>query len=787
MVDKKDDNKKTSKNTKNTQDKDVTKKQNKVTKDAPVQPENHKNQEEKALQETVEKVADQAQESPVNEALNKDQAYHTAVQCLVAVARHHGLDFSVESIVHKYALGHTEPTTTRFLRIAKENGLKAKKANLKWEDLWKLGESYPIIARLNNGNTVILAGVDGDPESGRAAVFDPLADTAEFILLPREKLEKAWGGEAIFVKRVYSLNDEKQPFSLRWFIPEILKQKRSFKDVIIAAMIMHIVALTTPIFFQLVIDKVLPHHSISTLWTLTIGIVILLIFDAIFDFLRNYLLLHATSKIDVRLATRTFGHMLQLPLPFFEHVSAGVLTKHMQQSSEIREFLTGKLFQTMLDASALFIFIPVLFVYSIPLSFVVLLFSALLALVIICLIGPFRRRLQELYRAEGERQALLVEAIHGMQTVKCLAIEPTQRTQWDTRAARAVAMHFRVGKISISARSISSFLEKLMTVVVVVVGALLVFAGSMTVGELVAFQMISGRVSGPLVQIVSLIHEYQEAALSVKMLGEVMNAPKERSNQTRGLMPDLKGRIIFRNVTFAYSQDAPPALNNVNLEFPSGKVVGIVGKSGSGKTTLTRLVQGLYNVQIGNIYLDGLDIREVDLSHLRRSLGVVLQESFIFRGTVRENISVTKTDATIEEIVKAAEMAGADEFIQRLPQGYDTHLEEKGSNLSGGQKQRLGIARALLTQPKILILDEATSALDPESETIVQENLRTIAEGRTVLVVSHRLSMLIDADVIVVMDEGKVMEIGSHKELLQKNNGLYKKLWDQQTKHIRTA
>lgn len=721
---------------------------------------------------------------PEAEAPLPENADHTAMQCLVAIARHHGLDYSVENLVHKYALGHTEPTTTRIIRIARENDLKAKKGTLKWEDLWKLGESYPIMARLNNGNTVILAGVDGDPDGGRAAVFDPLADSPEFILLSKDKLMKAWGGEAIFVKRSYNLLDENQPFSIKWFVPEIMRHSRSFRDVIVAAMVMHGIALVTPIFFQIVIDKVLVHHSKSTLMSLFIGVVVAHIFNSIFDFLRNYLLLNATSKVDVRLATRTFGHLMKLPIQFFQHSSAGVLTKHMQQTSEIREFLTGKLFQTLLDASALFIFVPVLFVYSIELSFIVLLFTALLALVILALIGPFKRRLQELYRAEGERQALLVEAIHGMQTIKALAIEPSQRKNWDTRAARAVAMHFRVGKISITARALSGFLEQLMSIVVVAIGALLVFDNKLSVGALVAFQMISGRVSGPLVQMVSLIHEYQETALSVRMLGEVMNSPAERGADSRGLMPELKGGVSFKNVTFSYSPDTPPALTNVSFNIKPGSVVGIVGKSGSGKTTMTRLVQGLYTVQGGTVSLDNFDIREIDLSHLRRSLGVVLQESFLFRGTVRDNICVTKTDATFEEVVKAAQMAGADEFIQKLPQGYDTPLEESASNLSGGQKQRLSIARALLTKPKFLILDEATSALDPESETIIQDNLRTIAKDKTVLIVSHRLSMLCDADAIIVMDQGNIVEVGTHSQLL-KEGKIYKKLWDQQTKYIK--
>jgi ATP-binding cassette subfamily B protein len=325
-----------------------------------------------------------------------------------------------------------------------------------------------------------------------------------------------------------------------------------------------------------------------------------------------------------------------------------------------------------------------------------------------------------------------------------------------------------------------------MLIGLIAVGAQDVFDAKLSVGVLVAFQMLAGRVTGPLVQIVSLIHEYQETGLSIQMLGEVMNAAPERSGPSRGLMPSLKGAIAFEHVTFRYLGATLPALQDINLQVPAGSVLGVVGRSGSGKTTLARLIQGLYTMQEGIIRLDGVDMREIDIHHLRRNLGVVLQENFLFRGTVRENISVTKTDATFADIVAAAHLAGADEFIERLPQGFDTVLEEGGANLSGGQRQRLAIARALLTRPRILILDEATSALDPESETIIRQNLVEIARGRTVVIISHRLSNLVDADNVVVLDQGRVACEGTHHELLRTCE-IYRNLWDQQTGSVKKA
>jgi subfamily B ATP-binding cassette protein HlyB/CyaB len=715
----------------------------------------------------------------------QDKFPHTAIQCLTAIAQHHGLQINPERLIDEYALRAEEPGAGALLRIASDIGLKAKTDKLTWSRLMAQGGVFPLMARLIDGNMVIVVGVKPGENGAedQAAVLNPAAANAQVVLVARSEFEKRWLGEVYFIKRQHKLTDPNQPFGLRWFIPEILKQKAAFRDIFIAAVAMQLLALASPVFFQLVIDKVLTHQSVTTLQVLGVGIIMALLFDATFGFLRQTLTLAASNKIDMRLTRRVFGHLLSLPIDFFETTSAGVVTRHMQQLEKIRNFLTGRLFFTGLDLIALVVFIPILFSYSFKLACIVLLFAAMIAAVVMAMVPTFQRRLNALYAAEGQRQGMLVETIHGMRTVKALAIEPSQRRVWDQRSAEAITMHFRVGQISIAGNAVTDFLGKLMPVTLIIVGASDVFDSTLSVGALIAFQMLSGRVTQPLISIVGLVNEYQETALSVKMLGEVMNRAPEGRAGANGLRPVLEGEIKFDAVTFRYPGAQALALNKASFTIEQGTVVGIVGRSGSGKTTLTKLIQGLYPVQEGIVRFDGIDAREIELSHLRRQIGVVLQENFLFRGTVRENLSVTKPDATFEELVAAAVAAGADEFIERLPQGYDTVLEENASNLSGGQKQRLSIARTLVARPRILILDEAASALDPESEAIFISNLAKIAVGRTVVMISHRLSTLVNADKIMVMQQGSLMDAGRHEELLTRSE-TYQHLWNQQTSHL---
>jgi ATP-binding cassette subfamily B protein len=707
---------------------------------------------------------------------------HTAVQCLTAIAQHHGLQINPERLIDEYALGAAEPTNGALLRMANDIGMKAKVSRLSWQGLLAQGGVFPLMARLNDGHTVIVVGVQADGE-GKAAILNPADNQGGVVLVTRDEFTRRWDGEVVFVKRQHKVTDPAQPFGLRWFIPEILKQKAAFRDIFIAALAMHVLSLASPIFFQLVIDKVLTHQSQTTLWVLAVGIVIALIFEAVLGYVRQMLTIAASNKIDMRLTRRTFGHLLSLPIDYFETTTAGVITRHMQQLERIRNFLTGRLFFTGLDLIALVVFLPVLFSYSFQLTLVVLLFTALIAGVVMAMVPTFQRRLTALYSAEGQRQAMLVETIHGMRTVKALAIEPSQRREWDERSAGAISMHFRVGQISITGNTVTDFLGKLLPVTLIVLGAQAVFEQTLTVGALIAFQMLSQRVTQPLLAIVGLVNEYQETALSVKMLGEVMNRAPEGRAGAGGLRPVLNGEIKFEDVTFRYPGAQNNALDRTAFTIRPGTVVGIVGRSGSGKTTLTKVIQGLYAVQEGIVRFDGIDAREIELSHLRRQIGVVLQENFLFRGTVRENLTATKPDATFEEIAEAVAAAGADEFIERLPQGYDTLLEENAANLSGGQKQRLSIARSLLAKPRVLILDEAASALDPESEAIFIRNLSRIAVGRTVIMISHRLSTLVNADAILVMQRGRLVDAGTHKELLSRSD-TYQHLWNQQTSHL---
>ena len=707
---------------------------------------------------------------------------HTGIQCLTAIAQHHGLQINPERLVNDYALGAQEPGPLVLLRMAADIGLKAKIETLSWTGLMAQGGVFPLIATMNNGSSMIVVGMRAEG-GGKIALLDPTATQAVVVLEDQASFCARWAGQVILLKREHKLTDPNQRFGFSWFIPEIWKHKEAFRDIFIAALAMHLLGMASPVFFQLVIDKVLTHQSATTLWVLAAGVVIALAFDAIFGYLRQMLTLAATNKIDMHLTRRTFGHLLSLPIDYFETTTAGVVTRHMQQLEKIRNFLTGRIFFTGLDTISLLIFLPILFAYSVQLAMIVLLFTALIAAVIGGMVPTYQRRLSALYTAEGQRQAMLVETIHGMRTVKALAIEPTQRRIWDQRSSEAITMHFRVGRVSITGNAITDFLGKLLPVIIIVIGAQQVFDQTLSVGALIAFQMISGRVVSPLIAMVGLVNEYQETALSVRMLGEVMNRQPEGRAGAGGLRPQLVGEISFDQVSFSYPGATTPALNKASFTIKAGSVVGIVGRSGSGKTTLTKLIQGLYPLQSGLVRFDGVDAREIELPHLRRQIGVVLQENFLFRGTVRQNLVATKPEASFEEIVAAAQAAGADEFIERMPQGYDTLLEENAANLSGGQKQRLSIARSLLAKPSILILDEAASALDPESESIFIRNLSRIAVGRTVVMISHRLSTLVNADAILVMQNGQLVDSGRHSELLTRCE-TYQHLWNQQTSHL---
>jgi ATP-binding cassette, subfamily B, bacterial HlyB/CyaB len=706
--------------------------------------------------------------------------HHTALRCLFVVALHKGVQLKPEDFAE-----FTETDTLgSILSIMNKVALRGRLLRGgKWQTLTGVNHAYPVMALQASGHWVIVLNTVDGPDGQAAAVLDPLVEKNGVSLVPRERFLADWTGCLIVCSRVDQLTEEPQRFGLRWFIPEIFRHRRFLRDVAVAATMNNIIAFSTPLMFQLLIDKVITHRSYNTLTALMLIFGLLTLFDGAFSYVRQYLMVLITSKIDANLAARTFRHLLKLPMPFFEGTTVGVLVRHMQQTDTIRNFLTGRLFGTMLDATALPLMLAMLLFYSLRLTLVVLFFTLSIAAVIGIMVPTFRRRLEQLYQAEAARQAHLVETIHGMRTVKSLALEDTRQSLWDAKVALGVRRRAIVGRIAAKAGVITQCLDKFMQIAILGLGVTEVFNGVLTLGALVAFNMVSGRVTGPLVQIVGLINQYQETALSVRMLGSVMEHPPEREPDRSAMAPPLHGSLAFEHVTFRYQPNGYPVLDRLSFTVETGEIVGVVGRSGSGKTTLTRLVQGIYAVQDGVVRLDGIDLRHIDLLHLRRNIGVVLQENFMFRGTVRDNIAAARPHATLSEIVEAARIAGADEFIDRLPMSYETVVEESGANFSGGQRQRLAIARALLVRPPLLIFDEATSALDPESEAIIESNLAEIACGRTLLIVSHRLTSLVHADRILVLEQGRMLDYAPHAVLLGRCES-YRSLWQQQTRHL---
>lgn len=710
----------------------------------------------------------------------------SALNCLAEIARLRGIETSVERIRHDFLLDSRELSSRLLVRTAEKIGLRARMVRADWNHLLKLDQAFPAIARLRNGNSVILTGIG---EIGGASVVmmrDPLAHADEPMPLDEARFVDAWNGELVLLKPDRAQAAEDVAFGLSWFFPIILKHQHIFRDIAVSAIMMSVLGIAMPIFIQIIIDRVLVHRSISTLNVLIIGMCLAIAFETIFTYMRRYLMLYATQKIDAEVGVRTFSKMISLPMEFFEKSPTGVITKNMLQTERVRQFLAGQLFSVVLDCVGLIVFIPMMFMYSLPLALIVMLSTVILALAMIVLIPPLKRRMTNLYMAEANLQSFLVENIQGMRTVKSLALDARQRGTWDKLLSKALDCRFDLQNFAAVAYTLVSPIDKLMQTAVMGYGAYLVFDGEIMIGALIAFRIVSARVTGPLIALSQMTQQFQEVALSVRMLGQIMDHPSEEGRTGRGMRAKIEGRIEFSNVRFTYPGASSPALDNISMVFPAGSMIGIMGRSGSGKTTVTRLLQALHRPQEGLIKVDGVDLREIDLDHLRTNIGVVLQDNFLFRGSIRENIASGKPGATFEEVVEAARLAGADEFIERLPRGFDTLLEEGSSNLSGGQRQRIAIARALIIDPPILILDEATSALDAESEMVVHSNLMNIARGRTLITISHRLSSLVSCDQILVMDQGKVADIGQHQDLLGRCD-VYRHLWFKQNRHLSVA
>lgn len=598
-------------------------------------------------------------------------------------------------------------------------------------------------------------------------------------LITLDKFIEIWNGTAIFLKhRKQTYNDLK--FGIKWFIPTIIKYKSDLIQVLVAIFIFQILGIFSPIMTQVVIDKVLVHNSLSTLNVLAIGLLIISIFEFILGIAKTYVFTNTTNKIDVILGARLFEHLIKLPLAYFEARRVGDTIARVKELENIRRFLTGTPLTSILDVLFIFVYLVVMMFYSPSLTGIVLASMPIFIILSAVATPMFKKSLDEKFNAGAESQSYLVEAVTGINTIKAFAIENIVQRHWESLQAKYTSIGFKTSILSGNVSAIGQFIQKTFDLLILWYGAHLVIYGQLSVGQLIAFRMLAGRVSGPVLRLVQIWQDFQQSSISIERIGDIFNTkPEIASNQTRTRLPQVKGNIKFENVVFRYKLDLPEVIRNVTFNIEPGKTIGIVGKSGSGKSTIAKLIQRIYIPELGKILIDGVNIAIADPNWLRRQIGVVLQENFLFNMSIKENIAIHNPSASIESVMNAAQIAGAHEFILELSEGYDTMVGEKGVGLSGGQKQRIAIARALLNNPRILIFDEATSALDYESERIIQNNMQKICMGRTVLIIAHRLSTLKGADMIMSIDRGQLVEYGKPEDLL-KRNGLFRYLHLQQ-------
>jgi subfamily B ATP-binding cassette protein HlyB/CyaB len=677
---------------------------------------------------------------------------------LTSLLRFHGIGVDPQQLRHGF--GGTPIGVSEMLRYAKQTGLKARVCKTTYMRLSKM--PLPGIVPLRDGGFLLLA------KAGDGMVLVQSPETPRPQLMTQAEFEAVWDGRLLLMARRAGLVDLARRFDITWFMGAIVKYRSLLGEVLAASFFLQLFALASPLIFQVVIDKVLVHRSLSTLDVLIVAFLAIAVFETVLGALRTYIFSHTTNRIDVELGARLFRHLLALPIAYFQARRVGDSVARVRELENIRNFLTGSALTLAIDLFFTFVFLAIMFVYSGLLTWIIIGSLPLYVLVSAITTPIFRERLDEKFKRGAENQAFLVENVTGIETLKSMAVEPQMQRRWEEQLAGYVSASFRVTNLGNIASQIVQLISKVATALTLYFGARLVIDGSLSVGELVAFNMLAGRVSQPVLRLAQVWQDFQQARLSIARLGDILNTPAEPTyNMSRSTIPQVTGAIKFEHVTFRYRVDGSEILHDVNFDIAAGQIVGIVGPSGSGKSTVAKLVQRLYVPESGKVIVDGIDLAMVDPAWLRRQVGVVLQENVLFNATVRENIALADPAMPMEQVIAAAKLAGAHEFILELSEGYDTVVGERGNSLSGGQRQRIAIARALVMNPRILIFDEATSALDYESEQIIQDNMRQIVEGRTALIIAHRLSTVRRANRIITIEQGRVVEDGSHDQLIR--------------------
>jgi subfamily B ATP-binding cassette protein HlyB/CyaB len=693
----------------------------------------------------------------------------TGLASLVLLLRVHGIAVDAAQLAHQYGQNFT---SNEILRCAKDMKLKARRLETSWERLGKA--TLPAIAGTRDGKFFIIGKVGDDS----VLIHDPLLGRPQQVR--KTEFDAVWNGSIILMTRRASLSELTRRFDIGWFLQAMHKYRRLLAEVLVASFFLQLFALVTPLFFQVVIDKVLVHRGLTTLDVLMIGLVTVSIFESVLTALRTYVFSHTTNRIDVELGARLFRHLVALPIGYFEARRAGDSVARVRELENIRNFLTSSALTLVIDLFFTFVFLAVMAWYSGFLTIVVLASFPFYIAISAGVTPIFRHRLDEKFNRGAENQSFLVESVTGIETLKAMAVEPQMQRKWEEQLAGYVRASFRVLSLGNWSSQGVQLINKLVTAAILFWGAKAVIAGDLTVGELVAFNMLAGRVAQPVLRLAQMWQDFHQARLSVARLGDILNTqPEPMLTPGRTALPAISGAIAFEHVGFRYRLDGPEVLHDITIRINAGQVVGIVGPSGSGKSTLTKLVQRLYVPEHGRVLIDGVDLAMVDVTWLRRQTGVVLQDNVLFNRSIRDNIALADPGMPTERVIAAAKLAGAHDFILELPHGYDTMVGERGSSLSGGQRQRIAIARALVMDPRILIFDEATSALDYESERIIQTNMREIVRGRTVIIIAHRLSAVRDCDRILTIDKGRLVEDGTHETLLS-SGGRYASLWRMQ-------
>ncbi|WP_215745445.1 peptidase domain-containing ABC transporter [Gluconobacter sp. P1C6_b] len=700
----------------------------------------------------------------------------------MAAARYHGLELDIRDFAAEP--GEDSPSPATLARWLNEQGAVAKGMRLRWRYLVKIRNSPPVVLMFKDGSAGLM--VRADAEKGVVWLRDPMGGEGDTpVPVDELRLMQVWTGDVLLVKRRRDESEADAKFDLLWFAKMVLREKKVMRDIAFASLILSILQIFPALIVMQVVDRVVNYHSMATLVSLSGFVIILSFYEILLTYARRELSLILSTRLDARISLHAFNRLLALPLEFYEREQTGEILGRFMAVFKVRDFLTGQLMSTLLDLFTLIVVLPVLFVMSPTLAWMTLAAAGCIGLIVVVFLPPVTRVIGRQVLAEMKRGSILYETVAGIRTVKTLALETTRRELWDERTADVVRWKLAAGRMASWPQTLVMPFEIFINRGIILVGAYLILtnASSMQAGALMGFMMLGGRVASPLVNLAKLMEAFNEVSVSLSEAGMVLNQPTETKALTTGMRPVVKGALSFNHVDFSYPGSTTKALNDVTFDIPAGTMLGLVGRSGSGKSTITRLLQGVSRNYTGYLRLDGVDLREINLTHLRRSFGVVLQDNFLFRGTIRDNITAGRPGLTIDDAIRAARLAGAEEFIERMPAGYDTWIEEGSTNISGGQRQRLAIARAVISDPKLMILDEATSALDPESEALVNANLQRIGKGRTMVIVSHRLSSLVNCHQIAVMDQGKLVDIAPHRILLERCE-IYRMLWLQQNRHM---